>query len=451
MRKILTALPLILVPLALWPIYVGVQVENAMQQPQSVQVGDLRIQHLPQHYERTHYRADAGSVLEIRDGAVDVRLQLEHRIRHRILGAELESRLVDVQVNEAAPPGLRAALIGAQPRAESWVGLGGGVNARFQTQPVRIQWPADASEMDPVRVLELADGRGGLAYTRERMVLSFDTPRVSISDGARVLEAGGAHYGLLVHPGPEGDYGMLPDYDLSLGAESVRLREGDAEQLSARSLWVVAWQNSAHERLDSVFRLRAEAIEVPPLSFQAFDTHVSALRLNRPALLALIANLEGLRLADVPPEARPGLAWGIGFETLKEMAEGDPALQAGLHLNPDSGKRLSVAADLALKADRQVLDTRPLEALVVNLDIDTGREVMAELEALLEASGVLDEAAGDTFAQWLEHAVSEGWIEQSGDGLRTHLRLEDGRLYINGEDRTLLWLATVFAIGGGMF
>jgi hypothetical protein len=254
-----------------------------------------------------------------------------------------------------------------------------------------------------------------------------------------------------VHPGPEGDYDQLPDYDLSLGAEHVRLHEGDAELLAARSLWVAAWQNSAHERLDSVFRLRAEAIDVPPLSLQAVDTHVSALRLNRQGLLTLMESLEGLRLADVPPEARPGLAWGIAFETLKEMAAGDPALQAGLHLNPDSGKRLSVAADLGLKADRQVLDTRPLEALVLNLEIDTGREVIAELEALLEASGLLGEAAGDTFAQWLEHALSEGWIEESGDGLRTHLRLEDGRLYINGEDRTLLWLATVFAIGGGMF
>jgi hypothetical protein len=450
-RKILTALPLILVPLAVWPIYVGVQVENAMQRPQSVQVGDLWIQHLPQHYERTHYRADAGSVLEIRDGEVDVRLHLEHRVRHRILGAELESRLVDVQVNEAAPPGLREALMGAQPRAESWVGLGGGVNARFQTRPVRVQWPVDGGEVTPVRVLDLADGRGVLAYTRERMVLSFDTPRVALSEGPRELEAGGAHYGLLVHPGPAGDYDRLPDYDLSIGADYVRLREGDVEHLAARSLWVAAWQNSAHERLDSVFRLRADAIDVPPLSLQAVDTHVSALRLNRQALLALMENLEGLRLADVPPEARPGLAWAVAFETLMEMAAGDPALQAGLHLNPDSGKRLSVAADLALKADREVLETRPLEAFVLNLEIDTGRAVIAELESLLDASGLLDEAAGDNFAQWLEHALSEGWIEESGDGLRTQLRLEDGRLYINGEDRTLLWLATVFAISGRMF
>jgi hypothetical protein len=450
-RKILMVLPLILAPLAAWPIYVGVQVENALQHPQSVQIGEFWVQHLPQHYERTHYRADAGSFLEIRDGEIDVRLQLQHRVRHRILGAELESRLVDVQVNEDAPPGLREALMRAQPSAESWVGLGGGVNARVQTRPLRIQWPMDAGEGDAVRVLDLGDGRGGLAYTRERIVLSFDTPRVSISDGARVLEAVGAHYGLLLHPGPEGDYALLPDYDLSLGAEHIRLREGEGERFAMRSLWVAAWQNSAHERLDSVFRLRTGAIDAPPLSLQAIDVHLSALRLNRQALLTLMQTLEGLRLADVQPEARSGLAWGIAFETLQEMAAGDPLLQLGLNLNPNSGQRLSVAADLELKGDRQMLETRPIDALVLSLEIETGREAMAELESLLRASGLLEEGTGDVFEQWLEHAVSEAWVEESSDGLRTRLRLEDGRLYINGEDRTLLWLAAVFAIGGRMF
>lgn len=450
-RKILMALPLILAPLAAWPIYVGVQVEQATQQPQSVQVGELWIQHLPQHYERTYYSADAGSFLEIHDGDVEVRLQLQHRVQHRILGAELETRLVDVQVNEEAPPGLREALIRAQPNAESWVGLGGGVNVRLQTRPFSLQWPMDAGETDTVRILDLADGRGGLAYTRERIVLSFDTPRISISDGVRVLEVDGAHYGLLVHPGPGGDYVTLPDYDLSLGAEEVRLREGESERLAMRSLWVAAWQNSAHERLDSVFRLKVGAIDAPPISLQAIDVHLSALRLDRQALLTLMHNLEGLRLEDVPPEARSGLAWGIAFETLKKMAAGDPLFQAGMHLNPDSGRRLSVAADLALKNDRELLDTRPLEAVVLGLEIETGREAMAELESLFRASGLLEEGAGDVFEQWLEHALSEGWVLESSDGLRTRLRLEDGRLYINGEDRTLLWLATVFAIGGGMF
>lgn len=450
-RKILMALPLILAPLAAWPIYVGMQVEQAIQQPQSEQVGEFWIQHLPQHYERTHYRADAGSFLEVRHGDIEVRLQLEHRVRHRILGAELETRLVDVQVNEEAPPGLHEALIRAQPNAESWVGLGGGVNVRLRTRPFSLQWPMDASEMDPVRILDLADGRGGLAYTRERIVLSFDTPRISISDGVRVLEVDGAHYGLLVHPGSGDDYVRLPDYDLSLGAEQVRLREGEIERLAMHSPWVAAWQNSAHERLDSVFRLKVGAIDAPPLSLQAIDVHLSALRLNRQALLTLMHELEGLRLEDVPPEARSGLAGGIAFETLKNMAAGDPLFQAGLHLNPDSGRRLSVAADLALKNDRELLDTRPLEAIVLGLEIETGREAMAELESLFLASGLFEEGAGNVFEQWLEHALSEGWVLESSEGFRTYLRLEDGRLHINGEDRTLLWLATVFAIGGGMF
>jgi hypothetical protein len=438
-RRILIVIAILAVIAGAWPIYVGMQVEHALYEPRTGYLGGARVEHTITGYEREHYRARATSVLHVVGDDVDFEVHLEHRIRHRLLGAAADTRLAARQPDGNLPPEWRAALVQAQPRADSWLGLGGGVSSRLSSRPVQVAWADDGDAMR----LELGAGQGGLAYSAERVVLSFDTEALSLTDGDTVLYIEQPHYGLLLHPGPEGTYVRLPDFDLGLGARRLSLHGSDRELFAAESLQVSSWQNSAAERLDSLLRLRAEKVHSAGLDIEAVEMHLTALRWHRPTVLRFIEDLGAVPAVTPDGGSRAGLVVGLLLDGLQRMIAEDPRLQGELRLNSDPAQRLRVTLDLGLRGDADLLAARPLEALVLALDLEVGNELVDAMAALSEDPEAL--------RKWIDLGLKEQWIETAGGHLSSRLRLNDGRLLINDRDQTILLLGAVFALGQAMF
>ena len=175
MRKILILFLLLVLAAAAWPVYVGVQVEAALREGWTGQLGDVRFHHSVADYSRENYRARATTVLHVVGDGMDFELHLDHRIRHRLLGAVVATRLASRPNAADLPPHWRAALAQAQPRADSWLGLGGGVSSRLSTRPLQVAWADPVAESQSGRLLEVGAGQGGLSLSAERLVLSFDT------------------------------------------------------------------------------------------------------------------------------------------------------------------------------------------------------------------------------------------------------------------------------------
>lgn len=449
MRKILILVIVLIVGAAVWPIYVGVQVDAALQEPRTARLGDVRITHDVVEYQRGHYRAQATSVLQIQGDDLDVELRLEHAIHHRMLGATARSRLAGEPVVGTVSAPWREALAQGRPRAESWLGLGGGVSSRWSTQPIRIAWPG--VDPGPERTLAVASGQGGLAYSPERLVLSFDTPGATLTEGVAQLHLEQLHQGLLIHPGPEGSYDRLPDYDISLGAAKVRLERGDAQPLTADFLRASASQNSTARRLDSLLRLRMDAVRSGDAELGALELSLNALNWHRPSVLRVIEDLDDVRALPLEPEARTGLVLGILLEALEDLVVHEPSVQATFRLDDAAGRRLWAHLDAGLQGDTEQWSHAPLESLTLNLDLELARDFIDPLSGVLHAQSLTAMNAAEILHQLLEDAAAQEWVLSEDDRFLSSLRVDAGRLYINEQDRTVLLLALVFGVAGGMF
>jgi hypothetical protein len=344
----------------------------------------------------------------------------------------VQSRVASEPPAGTLPLVWQEALTQARPRADSWMGLGGGISSRLSSMPVQIAMPGAGP--NPLWQLELASGQGGVAYSPQRLVLSFDTPALSVNDGRSRLHLGELHFGLLFHPGPEGSYDGLPNYDLSLGAGRLRLGDDDAAWLAADSLRISASQNSTLHRLDNLLRVRMDAARWQAVELGGLDLHLTALDWHRPTVLRIIEDLQDARSAALDPEVRTGLVLGILFEALQHLALHDPSIRGELRLEKDLERRLSAHLDMALRSDAEALSRSPLEALLLHLDLELERGLIDELQALLRQAALLDEDDPEAVRRWLDQGVSEGC-----------------RLFINGEDQTVLLLALLFGFARGMF
>ncbi|AHF00103.1 DUF945 family protein [Thioalkalivibrio paradoxus] len=451
MRKIVIPILFLAVVAVAWPVYVGVQVENTLREPQSSQLGDVRVHHAIRSYERENYRARASSVLEFRSDDIEFELVLDHRIRHRLLGATVKTELADSRVGQGLPLALEDAIAQAAPRAETWVGLGGGLSSRLSSRPVRLQLGAAGHGENDTLQLELGAGQGGVSYSPERLLLSFDTDGAAVAEGRKRLDLGHLHYGLLVHPGPDGRYGRLPDYDLSFGVGQLRFQHGEVESLAADKLQLSAWQNSTPKHIDQVIRMRTERLRSGSLELFALESHLNALRWHRPTVLRLLDDLQHLPFASADPTARSGLVAAILLEGLQQMIAHDPVVFGELRLNTEPEKRLRLDLDLGLRGDADLLARRPLESLAASLDMELGVELIGEMSDWLKERALLDDAEVTAFRDWLEQGTEKQWIRQRNGVLNSRLQLEGGRLTVNGRDQTALLLALVFGAAGGMF
>ena len=443
MRKILILFLLLALAAVAWPVYVGVQVENALREGQTGHLGDFRLHHSVADYDRDRYRARATTVLHVVGEGIDFELQLDHRIRHRVLGAAVDTRIASGQNAVDLPSQWRAALTQAEPRADSWLGLGGGVSSRLATRPVQVAWAGTTTENEQTMSLEVASGKGGLALSQERLVLSFDTETLRLDSGGAGLHLDEFHLGLLVHPGPEGLYGRLPDYDLNLGAGRLSLLRNGRELFDADSLQMSAWQNSTARQLDSLLRVRAKEVSGTDFEFEGLDLHLSALRWHLPTVMDFIATRQDMASMELEPQARAGLIVGMALDGLQQMIAHDPRVKGGVSVNSDPDRRLRAHLDVGLRGDAELIATRPLEALDFDLNLEVGMVLFEELETL----------AGDPEAvrTWLELGISDGWIEVRDGQLSSRMHMSEGRLLLNERDQTVLLLALVFALGPGMF
>lgn len=436
----------VLAVLLAWPVYVGMNVERMAQAPQSFQVSHLRIDHQPLDYQRGVYTARSESLLRIIGEGLELELRLEHLLRHRMLGATVTTRLVGVRETGDGVVAWEPVLLQARPRAESWVGLGGGVSSRLSSRAARVVLSPGQPDLDgTATVLDLAAGQGGLAYTRERMLLSFDTEGFGLFGSRQNLSGEQVYFSLLVQPGPGGDYAQLPDYDLSFGVENLAARAGDAEFATAHSLRAAAWQNSTGKRMDSLLRLRAAGIRGLGLEFDHLEVSVNAQRWPRTGLLRALQDWrEGGKWSAA--EGRKQLE-----SILVEMAGSDSHAQVLFELNDELSRKFRLALDLAPGADADARSVLSLEGWKVEAEMHLGHDLFDEVLATVH-SGDPDPADGTASIRlWLDQAVREGWVVQAENHLSSRVELGGGRLMINGRDHSLLLLALLWAINSGAF
>lgn len=435
-RNILILVAFLLVVVVAWPIYVGYQVETALSQVRTVWLGEVRLQHTVRHYERENFQARVVSELHVQAEDVDFFLELEHHIQHRMLGVSIRSRLLNGLHPPSYAPLLNEWLAQAMPRAESWVGLGGGVSSRFFTQPARVTLPRGRGGF-----LDVGYGQGGVTYSQERIVVSFDTRSLTLANSGWNLVLRRPALGVLVHPVATGELGHLPDYDINLGAENIRLTESEQAVLLARSLQMTAWQNSTGHHLDSLLRLRSEDVMLLDLSIEKLETHISALGWYRPALVQAVKDWEH-RAKQVPPvRMRPQQVTALFLETLAEMVAYQPRLQGELRLYNEPEQRLRLTLDAALTGDPNRFMERPLDGLDLQADLEWGGALVATVMAAWSEALGLDEYDQAAVQTWLDEALEAGWYDFEGGRYRSHAALQQGRLFLNGEDRSDLLVA----------
>lgn len=440
-RNILILVGFLLVAVVAWPIYVGYQVESALSQVRTVWLGEVRLQHAVRHYERDNFQARVVSELQVEAEDFSFFLELEHHIQHRMLGVSIRSRLLDGLHPPSYAPLLNEWLAQAMPRAESWVGLGGGVSSRFFTQPARVALPHGQGGF-----LDVGYGQGGVTYAQERIVVSFDTRSLTLANSGWNLVLRRPALGVLVHPGATGELGHLPDYDINLGAENVRLTEAEQAVILARSLQMTAWQNSTGSHLDSLLRLRSEDVTLLDLSIEKLETHISALGWYRPALVQALKDWEH-RAKQVPPvRMRPQQATALLLETLAEMVAYQPRLQGELRVFNEPEQRLHLTLDAALTGDATRFMERPLDGLDLQVDLEWGSALVATTVDAWSAALGLTEQDQDAVQSWLDDALEKSWYTYEGGRYRAHAALQQGRLFLNGEDRSDLLLAAFLSV-----
>ncbi|WP_026340531.1 DUF945 family protein [Thioalkalivibrio sp. ALJT] len=455
MRKWIALAVVLLALAAVWPLVVGTQVQGALAETHEAQLGEMRLRHEMLEYKRGYLGASGRSRLVVEEGGERIEIPLLHELRHGVLGARADS---EVDLNALAAPGdalLDQLLRALDLRVHSRSGFGGGVTTRVAFDDLHMDLmtiPEVAGHLAMAGRklwLELAAGKGRFAWSSEQILLSADLPELRISDGRFAWEARDIRYATVFESDADGVFGRLPDYEAGFAASAIELREEAASRLHIERPRVDAFQQTNNDRLDSRLRLQVDRARLDDaageaLTLEMLDLQLGVLRWDRPSLLALLAELELIEARGVAGSQRNALIGAALIDALGGMIEHRPAIELKASLNEMPQRQLALEAELGLRGTKQALATRPLEALLLDSEMRLGLEWVEEIDAAYPDLDLADHL----------HALAEdGWVRRDGEAGFWHAAVEmkDGRVNINGVDRTAALLVMLFAFSGGMF
>ncbi|WP_026279724.1 DUF945 family protein [Thioalkalivibrio sp. ALJ16] len=455
MRKWIILAVVLLALAAVWPLVIGTQVQGTLAETHEARLGELLLRHEMLEYERGYLGASGRSRLVLEEDGERIEIPLVHELRHGVLGARADSR---VDLDGLATPSdalVDHLLRSLDLRAHSRSGLGGGVTTRIAFDDLRMDLMTVPEVADHAATvggalwLELAAGQGRFAWSSEQILVSADLPQLRVSDGRFDWEAHDARYATVFEADADGVFGRLPDYEAGLAASAVELREDAATRLRIERPRVDAFQQTSNDRLDSRLRLQVDHArlddgEGDALTLEALDLQLGVLRWDRPSLLALLAELESVDTRGIEGEQRNALIGAAMIDALAGMIEHHPAIELKASLNETPVRQLALEAELGLRGTAQAFATRPLEALLLDSELRLGLEWVEEFDA----------AYPDIDLDAQLHALAvDGWVRRDGEAGFWHAAVEmkDGRVNINGVDRTAMLLAMLFAFSGGMF
>ena len=456
MRKWIILVLVLLAVAALWPWYVGGQVEDTLSAEMDLRAGGLELRHEPGIYERSYREARSEGTLHVRDGTTTYEIPLRHEVRHGDLGARVETRLDHAALDDALADhaALAAVLQRLEPEAESRSGLGGGVTTRVQVQGTRLdiaQWSAVAEdrESESPLWLEFEEALGQFAWSEEQAMASLSIPRLRLdhADGTLVFE--GLRQVLALEPDADGAYGVLPDYEGGVAADRMEWTGPGCEgSLLLERARINAFQSTHGDRLDSRARLEIDRMTVTRGTQRVvrhsgpMDLQLGLERWDRAAVEQLAGTLRDPAHRRQEAEQRRDLTHAAMIDAVSQSLERSPAVTLGAIMNDEPERRLELEGNLVFSGTPDGFRMRPVEAIALDMQAAVGLQWPESLVGLADPQ---------PFNRVLAAAEADAWLERDGEILSGTLAMRDGRIHVNDRDRTASALGLLFAAAGGMF
>jgi uncharacterized protein YdgA (DUF945 family) len=455
-RRVLVVVVLlaaVLVPA--WPAWLGWQADRQLSAYQGGRVGDLTLVHSLESFDRGWLESSALSRMRVSAGADTLDFEVYHRVRHAFGGVVVESEPV-------YPPELAehlTTIFGERAPLTVTTRLGpGGDSAE-----IHLESPAFSSALpdDPAMHLRSAGLAGKFRVEGRRLRGSLRLPELVLADPESTLTLVGQVLELdLADPGSRVADGSV---EYRLDTLDVTGPE-EAEAIRVQKVRVRSVQTRRGERVDLSLHLGFGAVEAVGWEASQGDARLELGPLHAHTYDALLRELEQLPPA-ADGEADPGARAGaVLMEHLPVLLKHSPEIR----LDPLRLQMPGGVLELALGAGYDGRDTSgevadTLERVRIYGRLHASRALAEELAGAIGLRNMGDDGAaavdpearrllaGPLGRGMLQGLVAEGYLREEGDEYRTDLSVENGRLSINGEDRSewlYLLLAGLFAPSG---
>ncbi|ACL73095.1 hypothetical protein Tgr7_2015 [Thioalkalivibrio sulfidiphilus HL-EbGr7] len=456
----MTAKRLLLLPLLLlaalilaWPIWLGGQAQRHLDNWQGGNLGDMRVDHRLEVFERGWFTSSATSQLHLVVQGEPVDFAMRHRIRHGYGALTLESE--PVYPDDVAER-LRAVFGDRVPLSLHTV-----IDPITDSAELRITSPAFETELpeEPGSWLRSAGMEGVFQWNRQRLVGGLELPELEMRDADSHVRLRGQRLDLdLTDPG-----NRLADGWFEYRVDVLDL-EGHDQQgpLHLERLRLRSGQNRQGEFLHLHFDLGFGALRVADWESTGGDMRLRLGPLHGEVYDLFLERLEGLNELD---EVQAGeMAGLILLQSLPYMLVHSPALNLEtLRLRMPEGE---LELKLSARFDGEGFDPNTVDYLP-RLGLDgrfQGGKALLEglageisLRSMEDEEGTpMDPALREMLTRSLGRGVMEGLVEQGymvagEDAYRAELELRDSRLTLNGQDQSqwlYLLLMGLFASGG---
>ena len=389
---------------------------------------DLAIQLV--EYERGLFSATATTEWQLKAPNETLSFHLTHQIKHGPLPAGKLARLESTLVNEQLPEQLVTLFAGQPPlRIDSTVYLSG--NHQHQ-----LSSPTARQEIEGVEI-SWQGAQGALAFSEDnhRLDAQLDIPGLSLNDGHNRLQLEGMSLQADSHR-PIGQRFWLGPIESSL--QGLRFNDPN-ESFSLQGMKVSANSTQEGEQLTIQQHIALGSLTVDDHQLHDLRLGIELGRLDASSMSRILTILEQARSQQEMLalwEELPRLLAHQPYLALTELSgrhndTGDAQVEARLDylgngnlmaFNPNSDILLDASFEAAAEVVKAIIAEQQrmeLLRLAAMLEWDTRSE---EFEILLEQSIRAQQNA----------LLERGLVVADGDRWRSHARLEDGSMTLNG-------------------
>ncbi|OOG25964.1 hypothetical protein B1C78_05710 [Thioalkalivibrio denitrificans] len=452
-RLLLVLILLVAVAVPAWPAWLGWQADRQLSAYEGGRAGEMTLAHRLESFDRGWMESTALSRVRLSTGAEAVEFDVRHRISHGFGAVVVESIPL-------IPPELEALLAEAFGEAAPLT-VTTRLGARGDSADIGLHSPSFVMTLpdDPDLRVRSAGLEGEFRVEGHRLRGQLNVPELVLEDPESTLVVTGQVLELdLSDPSSRVADGWL-EYRL----DALDLADGDTEPVRMERVRVRSVQTRQGDFVDLSLQSGFGAMQAAGWEATQGEMHLRLGPLHAARYEALLLELERLqaRTEEGFPDRGPG---AVLLEHLPGLLAHSPELR----LDPLRAQMSRGTVELALGAGFDGRDMEPdtldlVERLRLSGRIQATRALAEELAGLIslqtmggEAGANVDPEARRLLAMPLGRGVlkglaEEGYVREEGDGYRTDLSIEEGRLLINGEDRSewLLLLLTGLFIPGG--
>ncbi len=409
------------------PFYSGLQAEKAITGFSQTRAGEVLISHSVDSYQRHYASAYALGRVALEVPTQDTRLELkvEHRIKHGLMGATVESTYFPAQT-----PGAPEQSVWSRFDTRGLFTTTTRVGPRATTVDVRV--PTLQETTSEGFLLETREAAGRMVVKGRELEGEFHMPHLHLAEAGSSLTVTDQ---LLTFRLQNRD-DPLGAARLDYGIDRFELVDQHAD-VTVSGFAMAVEQSVTNALLTSVLELRMATLAIDGNEVQDLTASVMGESLDRGLLAAVIKTYDsGERVSAAELE-----------QLAAAFLAASPAVKVRFAMGPQGAERAMLSWTLGYSAGEA-----PGTSLNDHLGLLTG--LHSELLATLSDTGLLDIArlGGQVLTQDdIEHvlgmAVTEGLLVRTATGYEATASLESGNVLLNGRARPelILILAMLFA------